>query len=372
MIKVGITGQSGFLGTHLYNTLSLFKEKFELVPFFDEFFDDADKLNHFVASCDTIVHLAAMNRHRDPQVIYETNINLVKTLITALEHSHRNPHLLYSSSIQEDNDNQYGRSKKAGRELLANWAENNRCKFTGFVFPNIFGPFGNPYYNSFIATFCHQLTHGEDPKIETDKDVPLLYVAEAVKIITDAILYIKNVKEYRINHTSKKKVSDILKCLQTYKLTYFENGIIPPLKDLFEINLFNTFRCYIEIQLHFPVKYLKHTDNRGSFVEIIRLSCGGQVSFSMTNPGVTRGNHLHTRKIERFSIIKGEAMIQFRKIATNEVMEFHLSGAEPAYIDIPIWYTHNITNIGADELYMMFWINEFFNPIDPDTFYDKV
>ena len=126
------------------------------------------------------------------------------------------------------------------------------------------------------------------------------------------------------------------------------------------------------IKGHFPVKFTQHHDARGAFVEVVRLNGGGQVSFSTTKPGVTRGNHFHTRKIERFAVIKGRALIQLRRIDTDEVMDFYISGDEPAYVDMPIWFTHNIKNIGEEDLYTIFWINEFFNSSDPDTFFTAV
>ena len=372
MQRIGITGQSGFIGTHLFNTLGLYPEKFTRIPFEDAFFDDMKQMIQFVSQCDVIVHLAAVNRHNDPNYIYNTNIALVKKLIDALERANHNPHVLYSSSIQEDIDNLYGKSKKEGRELLANWAENNTPPFTGFVFSNIFGPFGNPYYNSFIATFSHQLTHNENPHIEVDKTVPLLYVSEAVKIIIDSITEKKNVQEYRVSHSAEEKVTDILEILKSYKSTYFDKGIIPEFKNRFELNLFNTFRTYIDLESHNPVKLPLHSDERGSFVETIKSNIGGQFSFSTTKPGITRGDHYHTRKIERFAVIKGEARIQLRRIGSDKVHDFILSGNEPAFVDMPIWYTHNITNIGTEDLYTLFWINEFYDPDDPDTFYEKV
>jgi UDP-2-acetamido-2,6-beta-L-arabino-hexul-4-ose reductase len=168
------------------------------------------------------------------------------------------------------------------------------------------------------------------------------------------------------------KVSEILQLLMSYKACYLENGVIPGFSNTFELNLFNTFRSFIDIRRHNPVKYRQHADDRGAFVEIIRMNCGGQVSFSTTKPGITRGNHFHTRKIERFSVIKGEALIQLRRIGTTDVMDFHLSGTEPAYIDMPVWHTHNITNTGNDDLYTMFWVNEFFDAGDADTFWEVV
>ena len=152
MLKVGITGQVGFVGSHLFNALGLFPEKYERVSFEDAFFQDDEKLKEFVSTCDTIVHLAAMNRHNDPEMIYQTNIRLVKQLIKACEATHSTPHILFSSSIQEERDNLYGKSKKEGRELLEQWALKNNAQFTGFVIPNVFGPFGHPYYNSVVAT----------------------------------------------------------------------------------------------------------------------------------------------------------------------------------------------------------------------------
>lgn len=197
-------------------------------------------------------------------------------------------------------------------------------------------------------------------------------MAEAVNIIKDAVSRRLNSMEIRISPTSERKVTDILHSLETYKSEYVDKGIIPRLNSMFEINLFNTFRGYMKIREHYPVKYVQHTDPRGSFVEIIRLNVGGQVSFSTTKPGITRGNHFHTRKIERFSVIRGKARIQLRKIGTTEVMDFYLSGDEPAYVDMPVWYTHNITNIGDEELYTHFWINEFYDEKDPDTFFEVV
>ena len=187
MIRIGITGQAGFVGTHLYNTLGLSPAKFERIPFEDAFFSDENKLKLFVQSCDAIVHLAAMNRHKDPEVLYQTNIGLVNQLIAACESTNSTPHILFSSSTQEERDNLYGKSKKEGRELLEKWADKNNAQFTGFIIPNVYGPFGNPYYNSVVATFCHQLTHNEQPKIDVDGEIKLLYVGELVTHIIEII-----------------------------------------------------------------------------------------------------------------------------------------------------------------------------------------
>lgn len=372
MIKVGITGQAGFIGTHLYNYLGLQKDKVERIPFEDAIFSDQPRLEEFVRQCDVIIHLAALNRHNDPQTIYNTNILLVKKLISALENTNSKPHILFSSSTQEERDNVFGKSKREGRELLAQWAEKNGALFTGMVIPNVFGPFGNPYYNSVVATFSHQLTHNEEPKIEVDAQLKLIYIGELLKEIYYCIQNKVNVKYFKVTHSNELKVTEILELLKSSKSGYFEQGIFPELNDTFKRNLFNTFVCYIDLESYFPFRLKLNTDERGSFVETVKLNCGGQVSFSTTKPGITRGNHFHTRKAERFTVIKGKARIQLRRIGTDKILNFELDGNEPGYVDMPIWFTHNITNIGDDDLFTIFWISEFFDPGDPDTFFEIV
>ena len=372
MLKVGITGQHGFVGTHLFNTLGLQPDVFERIAFEKSFLENETTLDTFVSQCDVIVHLAALNRHNDPEVIYQTNVGLVKTLIASLERTNSKAQVLISSSSQEERDNLYGKSKKEGRELLASWAEKANAVFTGMIIPNVFGPFGQPYYNSVIATFCHQLANGETPTIDVDGRLKLIYVSELVAEIISAIMDKTNEAQLIISHTQEAKVTEILALLQGYKSGYQDKGEIPAIHNNFELNLFNTFRCYMNISEHFPVKFTQHIDQRGSFVEVIRLGVGGQVSFSTTLPGITRGNHYHTRKIERFAVIKGKALIQLRQIGTADVLDFYLDGEEPAYVDMPIWYTHNIKNIGEEVLYTNFWINEFYNSNDPDTFFEHV
>lgn len=378
-LRIGITGQAGFIGTHLFNTLALFPEKFERVPFEDNFFRVPERFESFVAHCDVIVHLAALNRHNDPEIIYQTNIGLVQQLIQACEKTSSTPHILFSSSTQEERDNLYGKSKKEGRQLFENWALQNNANFTALVIPNVFGPFGNPYYNSVVATFCHQLTHNETPKIEIDGEVRLIYIAELVseimyqiELATESVVKTGKIKRVEVPHTSILKVSELLEKLENFKTNYFGQGMFPDLSNRFERDLFNTFLCYIDHKAFFPFHLKMNTDQRGSFVETVKLNSGGQVSFSTTVPGVKRGNHFHTRKAERFAVIKGKALIQLRRIGTDEILNFELDGDQPSFVDMPIWYTHNITNVGTDELYTIFWINEHYDASDPDTFFEVV
>ena len=375
--RIGITGQAGFVGKHLYTTLSL-REDVELVPFERSFFGDPKALDQFVSQCDTVVHLAAMNRHEDQNVIYDTNIKLVDELISACTATNAAPHIIFSSSSQESRDNLYGKSKLEGKQRLMAWAEKSGGKFTSLTIPNVFGPFGKPNYNSVVATFCHKVAHDEEPTILNDGEVGLIYINDLVKIFIDTIFEEqegspigKNSFEVAIQPNHHVKVSEILGLINTFKKDYVQNGIFPNLEDHFQKSLFNTFRCYIP-EAHYPVKYTKHTDPRGSFVEIARTQTSGQFSFSTTVPGITRGNHFHTRKAERFAVIKGNARIQLRKIGTDRVINYDLDGHEPAYVDMPIWYTHNITNTGEGELITLFWINEPYDPEDADTYFENV
>lgn len=377
MIKVGITGQAGFVGNHLYTALTL-DESVELVAFERSFFDDSKSLEHFVSACDTVVHLAAMNRHEDPNVIYETNLKLVQSLIDACENTNATPHIIFSSSSQEDRDNLYGKSKKEGKEKFVEWAEKTGGKFSSLTIPNVFGPFGRPNYNSVVATFCHKVAHGEEPTIIQDGEVGLIYINELIQVFMAAIkgtvesnVIGTNSLEIRVAPTSRNKVSEILGLLNRYKSDYMGDGIFPNLEDAFEKALFNTFRCYIP-EDHYPVKITKHTDPRGSFAEIARTQTSGQFSFSTTVPDITRGNHFHTRKAERFAVIRGKALIQLRRIGTDKIIDYYLDGSEPAYVDMPIWHTHNIKNIGDEEMITLFWINEPYNPEDADTYFEDV
>jgi UDP-2-acetamido-2,6-beta-L-arabino-hexul-4-ose reductase len=372
MRKIGITGQKGFVGTHLYNTLKLFPGEFHIVEYHRDFFLDESKLDDFVNQCDVVVHLAALNRHNEPEEIYNVNTGLVSQLIDSFKRTDSTPHVIISSSTQEERDNLYGKSKKDGREFFAKWASACGGRLTGMIIPNVYGPFGHPYYNSVVATFCQQLSHDETPRVDVDGHLKLIYVGELVNQIIQAIRTNDNSHELWIDHTAEAKVSEILSLLTYFKEVYQEKGEFPELNSDFEHKLFNTYRCYMDIADYFPRKFKQNTDNRGVFVEIARHGIAGQTSFSTTVPSITRGNHYHTRKIERFAVIKGKALIQLRRIGTDEVHNFYLNGDEPSYVDMPIWYTHNIQNIGEETLYTIFWINEPYDASDPDTYFEVV
>lgn len=367
MLRIGITGQGGFIGWHLTQYLALLNEA-SIVQFERSFFDNFNRLKAFAQDCDVIVHLAAKNRDPNPDKLYKVNIELVYTLLRACEET--NTSIYFTSSIQETNDNPYGKSKRKGWELIRQWGKENKRKVGSFVVPNVFGPFGKPNYNSVIATFCHMIAHGQDPTIINDGTIDLIHVQDLVEIIWRGIES-DQTGRIEVKPHYKKKVSEVYELLQVYNSTYLEKGVFPALDDKFELQLFNMFRTYIPND-HYPVSYVKHSDTRGYFVEIVRTNSSGQFSYSTTVPGITRGNHFHTRKAERFAVIKGRAKIQLRKIGTSEIIEYNLDGDEPSFVDMPIWYTHNITNVGVEELVTLFWINEPYDPNDPDTYYVNV
>lgn len=373
-ITLGITGQGGFMGKHLYNFLGTKSEEIERVNFERNYFENDVKLQNFVKSCSVIVHIAAMNRHENQQVIYDTNVDLVQKLINACIVTNATPKIIFSSSTQEEKENLYGRSKRDGRQHLETWAKEHGGSITSLIIPNVFGPFGKPFYNSFITTFSHQIIAGEKPTVINDSKVNLIYINELSQAFYNEIISQSNerIQSYVVPHTSSRKVSEILGLLEKFKEQYVDNGQVPKVDlNSFELDLFNTFTSFIHKD-YFPRLFTKHTDNRGAFVEIMRAGSAGQSSYSTTVPGITRGDHYHTRKVERFAVISGKASIQLRKIDSNEVIEYILEGENPAYVDMPIWYTHKITNIGDTELITLFWINEPYNPEDADTYFVKV
>jgi UDP-2-acetamido-2,6-beta-L-arabino-hexul-4-ose reductase len=367
-MNIGITGQSGFIGSHLTNYFT--QKCFNVIPVKKESFSSSRKLCCELKDCSTVIHLAGMNRGLDKEV-HDCNVYLASQLVSALEQGNLTPNVLFASSTQEETDNLYGQSKKEATDIFIKWAKRNNATFTSLILPNIFGPFCKPNYNSVIATFCYQLTHNQDPIIQVDKSLKLIYVKDLVEQIFKLVETPS--KDYRVYLKADKEllVSEILTMLTHFKKLYFENHIFPCLKDTFNVQLFNTFRSYIDPG-YFPIKGIVQSDKRGNLVEAVKEKTGGQMFYSSTKNGMTRGNHYHSRKIERFYVIKGLGSIRIRKIGTDDVFEYKVSGNEPAFVDIPIDYAHNITNIGDEDLITLFWTNELFNAQDSDTFPENV
>ena len=370
-MKLAITGQDGFIGYHLYNTLKFKYSSYEVLDFKSTLFKDEEALDSLVSNLDIIVHLAGVNRSASESDILDKNLFLTQQLVGSIERTNFNGKLIFASSIKRNESNAYGKSKRLSSELFLKASKENHFTFINLVIPNVFGPFCKPNYNSFVATFCYNSINNLKNTIKDNNQVPLLYVDSLINIIIDK-LSINSSSEFLVNEDLKIAVEDVNNLIDDFKETYFKKGNIPELNTSFKTNLFNTFHSYIEPDNYFPRKHNLISDERGSFSEILQASTKGQISYSCTVPNFIRGNHFHTRKIERFSVLEGEALIEMRKIGTDKVFSFKLSGNKPSYVDMKIWYTHNIKNIGNTNLITLFWINEFFKVEDPDTFSEKV
>lgn len=369
-LKVGITGMAGFVGSHLRDNLKPQKD-IEVLPFEDGYYQNPEIFIDFAKKADVIVHLAGVNRD-EPQVVYQKNIELMEKLLEYVDASGNKPYILFSSSTQIEKDNEYGKAKKRGMELLEQWVSKNNASAVSMVVPNVFGDSGRPFYNSVVATFCYQLTHGQTPTILKDGQMTMIYIND---LVSDIIKLIKDRKAgYRVEYIKPRaeiKVSQVLELLNKFKDFYFGKGMVPAVDGDFERDLYNTFITYMD-EADWQRNLKMNTDQRGSFIEVFKLENGGQVSFSTTKPGITRGNHYHIRKNEKFCVVSGQASIKLRRVGTTKVIEYKVSGDKPAWVEMPIYYTHNITNTGNSELLTLFWINEHFNPDDPDTFFEEV
>ena len=278
--------------------------------------------------------------------------------------------LFFSSSTQEEKETLYGQVKKEARIQFQKDSKTCGFKFYFLKIPNVFGPFCKPYYNSFIATFSEQLINNKNPKILKDDQVFVVYVDNLIKSILKILK--EEHPDLQLDQIHQLKVSKILDKLLYFKEGYLERNEFPNLEDAIDLNLFNTFRSYVKVDSNLPKKHFLFSDERGFFSELSRSGSKGQSSFSFTKPGVTRGNHFHTRKVERFSVIKGKARIKLRKYLTDEIISFDIDSKNPSFVDMPIWYTHSITNIGTEELLTFFWINEPYDEKDPDTYMEIV
>src|SRR3989344_5880880 len=368
MKKIGITGASGFIGWHLRSFLLRQGLISQIIIDENDFIEEISLIDK-VSKCNTIVHLAGMNRG-DEKKIYSTNIDLTKKLIEACETAKVAPKIIFISSSHRTRNTAYGRSKKESEKLLRIWAKKNKTILTNLILPNVFGEYGKPFYNSVVATFCYQLAKGEQPKIISDSTIKLVYVQKVAEIIFNFIKKPRHI-DFKVSGESFK-ISNLLLILLKLKNDYF-NNIIPSFRKPIERNLFNTLRSYFfETPNFFPKIFELKNDARGSLFEMLKHHSAGQFFASTTKPGAVRGNHYHTRKFERFAVIQGKAEIALRRILTDKVIRFKVNGNQPVFVDMPTFYTHNIKNIGRKNLLTLFWSDEIFNPADADTYQEKV
>jgi UDP-2-acetamido-2,6-beta-L-arabino-hexul-4-ose reductase len=357
---VGITGSNGFIGYHLWVHIKYLCDDLKVIRLGRDLSE--------VDRCDVIVHLAEKNRG-DEKEIYENNISSASTLASALGSNKR---LLYASSLHEDDDTIFGKYRRENKLLFSKWAKASNSSFSSLRIPNVFGEFCKPNYNSFVATFCHKIINNGEITATSNR-VKLVYVQDLCKQIVDIIREKGDEESYTINHYGVYSVKYIYDRLLSFKKQYIDNNIIPDLSffdhDSFDLDLFNTFRSYIEDRV---VTMDSHSDERGYLSETIKTNAGGQSFFSTTNPGYIRGQHFHMRKLERFCVLDGEAKINLRKIGSDEVITYRVSGNKTQFIDMPLFYTHNITPANDEEITTLFWTNELLDKNDVDTFWEDV
>lgn len=365
MKRVGITGIDGLIGWHLRCYLhsrgvaALRADKPE--------FASAETLRKFAAGCDVIVHLAGRNRGPDAEVA-AANVSITEQLLAACDAAGVKPHIIFSSSTHIYRDTAYGASKRKCAEILRSWADSKGAVFTNLVLPNVFGESGKPFYNSAVSTFCHQLATGGKPEILKDAEIELLHAQAVAERICEIIA--KPVNAEIVLQGAKELVSVTLGKLAGMAKAY-GGHIVPALHSRHDIALFNTYRSYL-FPAQAPVSVELKTDARGYLFEAAKSTGGGQTFISSTEPGITRGNHYHLRKFERFLVIKGKACIRVRKLFSESAHEFVVDGDTPQYVDMPAMHTHNISNIGEEKLITMFWANELLDPAAPDTYPENV
>ncbi len=368
-MRIGITGSNGFIGWHLRCYLKTRNDVDEVRLAGRDVFQSLEKLVEFVDGVDVIVHLAGVNR-AEPKELVEGNAEPAAQLVKALEQVGINPFLIYTSSTQAVvASSPYGEGKAAVSEIFQTWATNSSARFVNLIVPHVFGEYGRPNYNSAVATFAHQVAAGEVPSIHNDGQLELVHVQDLVEQIIN--LFEQGVSgDVRVEGRAIGviEVADQLKLLHH---TYVDEGQFPDLSDHFTRCLFNTFRGAIAYSERHRV-VIKHEDYRGWLVEAVKVNSGGQCFVSTTKPGITRGNHFHLRKVERFIVLQGKAKIQLRKLFSNEIVSYTLDGSVPSYVDIPTMHTHSITSVGEDELITLFWTDEFFDPDIPDTTFEEV
>ncbi len=366
MIRIGITGIDGLIGWHLHAFLYT-QPNIQVVGANRATFASKEELYNFVTSSDVVVHLAGMNRGDDREVA-SVNIGLTDALIAACEHTRKKPHIIFSSSTQIYRDTAYGATKRVCSELFQKWAGRTGALFTNLILPNVFGEGGKPFYNSVVSTFCFQLANGQKAEIINDTTLEQVH---AQQVACEIFKIINTSRAGDVNLTGMPiTVSELLTKLTNFAELYKQH-IIPELRTEFDLSLFNTYRSYLYPD-RYPVSIDIHEDERGTLFEAVKSLNGEQTFISTTKPGITRGNHYHLTKLERFLVLSGQAEIRIRRLFSDEIVMFVLNGSKPQYIDIPTLHSHSITNVGKKELITLFWAHKIFDPACPDTFTETV
>lgn len=369
-MKVLITGSNGFVGKNLISNLNLNKE-IEIYKYDRN--SSLEDLKKYTKDCDFVFHLAGINRPKKVEEFMEGNFGFTNILLESLKENNNKCPIMVASSIQAELDNDYGKSKKAGEDLIFKYGKENGVKTYVFRFPNIFGKWCKPNYNSVIATWCYNIAN--DLEITVNDEFNILNLVYIDDVCSELIKCLEN-KENRegnycyVPNVFTKTLGEISSLIKSFK-NNSRSIMVPSTGDDFTKKLYATYISYVPLE-HMIVDLTGHEDERGVFCELIRTKECGQVSISTTNPNVVRGGHYHNTKMERFIVIKGTAKIVFEHIIDHTKIEFVVSDNKLQYVTIPVGYQHSINNIGNDELVLIIWANELFDPEMPDTYIKEV
>ena len=370
-MRVLITGANGFVGKNIQVRLT--EEKIE----FDTFTRNDTDLDNKLARCDLIIHLAGVNRPENETDFFEGNTHLIKSIVTILKDKNLKTPVIYSSSIQAEQDNLYGLSKRYAEDVLNDYSNECGSLIFNYRLPNVFGKWCKPNYNSAVATFCYNIINDLPIQItEPNALINLVYIDDVVNEFISVIRAYGNKEcisysaSVEVKPVYKISVGDLVVQLRSFKESK-NNHIIERVGTDLTRALYSTYISYFKPE-QFSYSLVKHEDPRGVFVEMLKTKDSGQFSFFSAHPGITRGNHYHHSKNEKFLVLKGKACFGFRHIFTNEYLEIFTSGDNPQVVETVPGWSHNITNIGDDEMYVMLWANEIFDPEKPDTINYKV
>lgn len=369
-----ITGAGGFVGKNLVATLRTAGYT-DLMLFEKD--DTPETLADYCRRAAFVVHLAGINRPTDPSEFYTGNAGLTDTLLANLEAAGNTAPVLVTSSTQAELDNDYGKSKRQAEEAI--FAHRRRTGAMVYVFrmPGVFGKWCRPNYNSVVATFCHNVAHGLPIQVRDSAfSLPLVYIDDVVACILAAfdgdVMMDRSATPichmHPIHEVTLGRLAELIQGFAAGRTSLAVPNLAP---GSFEKKLYSTYLSYLPSdQFSYPLEM--HTDNRGSFTEFLRSPERGQVSINISHPGIVKGNHWHHTKNEKFLVVKGEGVIRFRNIFSKEVIEYHVSGDKLEVVDIPCGYTHNIENVGTEDMVTVMWANEAFDPDHPDTFFEPV
>lgn len=372
MKRIVVTGAKGLLGHHAWaalhaeNCAAEFSNAplpYSIAPLDREAFNDDAQLRDALSDCDVILHFAGVNRG-DPDAVRTGNPSIAQRLADHCAAASARPCIVYANSIHAGAGSDYGQSKQEAAEILSAVAG----EFINLNLPHIFGEGARPYYNNVTATLIDQLLGETDLNINPDGHVSLLHAGRVADLCLAAIRGDVSGEVTPSGHDLT--VPELAARLTDIHEQYTAN-IFPDLSDRFSTELFNSYRAATYPD-RWPRSLHLNSDTRGTLFEAVKGGGGGQCFLSTTRPGVTRGDHFHRHKVERFLVLQGQAVIRVRPIGSTEIWKFDVSGDRPQYVDMPTLHTHSIENTGTDDLLTLFWTNEIFDPDAPDTYADKV